>query len=63
MLDDEAAPAPRRGRPAAVNAGGRMVATSSLVLWQVLTAAYSRMGLDALGDEAFRAMVLARSAA
>jgi hypothetical protein len=60
VLDDEPAPAPRRGRPAAVDAGGRVVATSSLVLWQVLTAAYARVGLDALGDEAFRAMVLAR---
>lgn len=60
VLDDEPAPAPRRGRPAAVDAGGRVVATSSLVLWQVLTAAYARVGFDALDDEAFRAMVLAR---
>jgi len=60
VLDDEPAPAPRRGRPAAVDAGGRVVATSSLVLWRVLTAAYARVGFDALGDEAFRAMVLAR---
>jgi hypothetical protein len=59
-LDDELAPVPRRGRPASVRAGGRVVATSSLVLWQVLTEAYTRVGLDALGDEAFRAMVLAR---
>jgi transposase len=60
VLEDEPAPPPRRGRPAAVDAGGRVVATSSLVLWQVLTAAYARVGLDALGDVAFRAMVLAR---
>jgi hypothetical protein len=60
VLDDEPAPAPRRGRPAAVDAGGRVVATSSLVLWQVLTAAYAWVGFDALDDEAFRAMVLAR---
>jgi hypothetical protein len=51
---------PRLGRPSAVNAGGRVMATSSLVLWQVLTDAYSRLGFDVLGDEAFRAMVLAR---
>jgi hypothetical protein len=50
----------RRGRPATVSAGGRVVSTSSLLLWQVLTDAYSRMGFDVLGDEAFRAMVLAR---
>jgi transposase len=59
-LEEEPAPVPRRGRPRAVDAGGRVVATSSLVLWQVLTAAYARVGFDALGDEAFRAMVLAR---
>jgi transposase len=60
VLDDEPARMPRRGRSAAVNAGGRVVATSSLVLWQVLTAGYARLGFDALGDEAFRAMALAR---
>jgi Transposase DDE domain len=48
------------GRPAAVNAGGRVVGTSSLVLWQVLIDAYARVGFDVLADEAFRAMVLAR---
>jgi hypothetical protein len=37
-----------------------VVATSSLVLWQVLTDAYRRLGFDQLADEAFRAMVLAR---
>nr|WP_245192276.1 hypothetical protein [Arthrobacter pigmenti] len=30
------------------------------VLWQVLTGAYTRLGFDILGDEAFAAMVLAR---
>jgi len=60
VLHDEPAAAPRRGRPAAVNAGGRVVAASSLVLWQVRTAAYARVGLEVLGDEAFRAMALAR---
>jgi Transposase DDE domain len=50
----------RRGRPPAVNGGGRVVSTSSLLLWQVLTDAYARVGFDVLGDEAFRAMVLAR---
>jgi hypothetical protein len=37
-----------------------VVGTSSLLLWQVLTDAYRRLGFDALADEAFRAMVLAR---
>lgn len=61
VLDgDLAAAAPRRGRPPVTHAGGRVVATSSQVLWQVLTGAYSRMGFDVLADEAFRAMVLAR---
>jgi hypothetical protein len=48
------------GRPASFNAGGRVVATSSQLLWQVLTDAYTRLGLDVLADEAFRAMVLAQ---
>lgn len=45
---------------ASTGASGRVVATSSQVLWQVLTDAYSRLGFDVLADEAFRAMVLAR---
>jgi hypothetical protein len=48
------------GRPLTVNACGRVVGTSSLLLWQVLTDAYRRLGFDAMADEAFRAMVLAR---
>jgi hypothetical protein len=38
----------------------RVVSTSSRILWQVLVEGYSRVGLDVLGDEAFRGMVLAR---
>lgn len=37
-----------------------MVVVSSLLLWRVLSDAYSHLGFDVLGDEAFRAMVLAR---
>jgi hypothetical protein len=37
-----------------------VVATSSLLLWRVLSDVYSHLGFDVLGDEAFRAMVLAR---
>ncbi len=33
---------------------------SSVVLWRVLTGAYARLGFDAVGDEAFRQLVLAR---
>jgi hypothetical protein len=47
--------------PAGVGPGGaRVLSISSLVLWRTLTEAYARIGLDALGDEAFRAIVLAR---
>jgi Transposase DDE domain len=57
-------PAARRPRPAAARKGsrpgGRVVATSSLLLWQVLASAYTGVGFDVVGDEAFRAMVLAR---
>jgi len=59
---DEQTPAVRRGRgrPPSIDAGTRVVATSALLLWRVLTDAYCRLGFDALADEAFRAMVLAR---
>lgn len=33
---------------------------TSAVLWQVLTSAYARLGFDALGDDAFRQLVMAR---
>ena len=48
------------GRPAAVSAGGRVAGTSADLLWTVLTSAYARLGFDVLGDDGFRAMVLAR---
>jgi len=38
----------------------RVVSSSCRLLWQVLTDAYRHLGFDVLGDEAFRAMVLAR---
>ena len=34
--------------------------TSSLVLWQALERVYTDLGFDALGDEAFKQLVLAR---
>ena len=34
--------------------------TSADLLWAVLTSAYARLGFDVLGDDGFRAMVLAR---
>jgi hypothetical protein len=40
--------------------GARITATRSRVLWEVLTGAYARLGFGALGDAAFRAMVIAR---
>ena len=48
------------GRPASVAAGGRVVGTSADLLWAVLTSAYAQLGFDVLGDDGFRAMVLAR---
>lgn len=53
-------PAQRARARRAGGPGGRVVSTSSLVLWQVLTDAYAHVGFDVLADEAFRAMVLAR---
>lgn len=50
------------GGPAAGRAKvrGKVVSTSSLLLWDVLAGAYADLGFDALADNAFRAMVLAR---
>lgn len=52
--------APQTGRPRMARGGGRLVSTSAVVLWDVLKSAYTRLGFDALEDETFRAMVLAR---
>jgi Transposase DDE domain len=51
---------PSGGRPAVVAAGGRVVGTSAVQLWEVLTSAYARLGFDVVADGGFRAMVLAR---
>jgi hypothetical protein len=48
------------GARADASARGRVVSTSSLLLWDVLARAYAELGFDALADNAFRAMVLAR---
>jgi Transposase DDE domain len=48
------------GRPVSAAAGGRVVRTSADLLWSVLTRAYAQLGFEALGDDGFRAMVLAR---
>lgn len=47
----------RRPRSAA---GGKVVATSALLLWRLLDDAYSRLGFSRLEDDAFKALVLAR---
>jgi hypothetical protein len=48
------------GRPPTVAAGGRVLGTASLLLWEVLADAYTRLGFDAVDDEAFQALVLGR---
>lgn len=48
------------GRPRQVAAGGRVIATASLTLWQVLSDAYDQLGFDVVGDDAFRELVAAR---
>jgi hypothetical protein len=42
-----------------LHAGPRVSHTGSQLLWDVLGAGYTRLGFDAVGDEAFRALVLA----
>ncbi len=47
-------------RAVADRGGGRILSNHSKVLWGVLTGAYAQLGFDAVQDEAFAAMVLAR---
>ena len=54
------APTTAPGRPRSDRAGGRVVGTAALTLWNVLGSAHHRLGFDTLADDAFRAMVLAR---
>jgi hypothetical protein len=45
----------------AVQAGHAVITSkSSAVLWRVLSGAYTRLGFDAVGDESFQQLVLAR---
>ena len=53
-LDDGAGAAPRAGRPPLVSGGGRVVGTASLTLWDVLAAAYGRLGFDVSGTRRSR---------
>ena len=46
--------------PAGAGVGAPITSTRSQLLWDTLTSAYAALGFEALGDEAFRAMVLAR---
>ena len=48
------------GRQAPGAPGAVVVGTASQVLWDVLEAAYLRLGFGAVADEAFKALVLAR---
>ena len=52
--------APVGGRRPSAGAGGRVLGTSAVLLWQVSTDAYARLGFDVLADDGFRAMVVAR---
>lgn len=49
------------GRPRSTSQeSAKVIASPAIELWDTLTAAYRRLGFDALGDQGFRAMVLAR---
>ncbi|PJW91831.1 hypothetical protein CVB88_23930, partial [Salmonella enterica subsp. enterica serovar Enteritidis] len=45
---------------AATGLGATVAGTASLVLWEALERVYADLGFDALGDEAFKQLVLAR---
>ena len=48
------------GSPARTVPGAWVAGMSSQVLWDVLAAAYAKLGFDVVGDDAFRALVVAR---
>lgn len=48
------------GLAGAARQGARVVSWSSQVLWDVLGDAYERLGFEAIKDDAFRTLVLAR---
>ena len=52
------------GQPGSRPANGvepaRVVSQSSRILWDVLAGAYERLGFNAVGDEAFKQLVIAR---
>src|SRR5699024_9061415 len=56
QLDGE--PASTGGRPTQVAAGGQVVGTASLILWNVLADAYTHLGFDVLGDEVFKRLFI-----
>ena len=43
-----------------ISATGRVIASPAMILWDILEAAYDRLGFNVLDDPAFKAMVLAR---
>ena len=49
-----------RPRSAPVDADAKVIASPATVLWEILEAAYDRLGFNILDDTAFKAMVLAR---
>ncbi|MER8027006.1 IS1634 family transposase [Glutamicibacter protophormiae] len=49
-----------RPRSAPVDAEAKVIASPATELWEILDAAYARLGLNILEDAAFKAMVLAR---
>ena len=57
LFEEQDSPAPPRR---AVVAAPRVLATSSALLYDVLAGVYRDLGFDALGDEVFRDLVIAR---
>ena len=47
-------------KPQMVSSTGKVIASPAAILWDVLEAAYERLGFNILQDPAFKAMVLAR---
>lgn len=59
-IDQPVLPVDGPGRRRVTAGGGKVVGTSSLTLWESLAWVYTRLGFDALGDDAFKSLVLGR---
>lgn len=57
--DPETIKQPDTKQSRSISATGKVIASPAMILWEILEAAYDRLGFNVLGNPAFKAMVLA----